>query len=68
MKPKIHTTALEGNSILMILKYPPNLNHNAPNAQRNLTPADVLNSCNEKKPLCGFTLCWDPVSPPHPNN
>lgn len=35
----------------MILKYPSNLNHNTPSTQRNLTAADVLNSCNEKKTL-----------------
>lgn len=55
MKPKIHTihtTALKKNSILMILKYPSNLNHNAlTTTQRNIAVADVLNSWNEKKPF-----------------
>lgn len=68
MKPKIHRTELKKSSILMILKYPPNLNHNALNTQRNVSAADVLNTSNEKKLLCGFTLHWDPNSPPHPNN
>lgn len=66
MKPKIHRTELKKSSILLILKYPPNLNHNALNTQRNVAAADVLNSSNEKKLSADSPFTGTPVLHPIP--